>query len=55
MKITAESYENELVRYPPLRVVDLFTEGAAVTDRYRNVVIAQVNDSCLRLAVLPRH
>ena len=51
MKITAESYENEPVRYPPLQVVDLFTEGAAVTDRYRNVVITQVNDSCLRLAV----
>lgn len=51
MQFTAESYTNESVRYPPLRVVNLFAEGAAVTERYRNMVINQVNDSCLRLAV----
>jgi mannose-6-phosphate isomerase-like protein (cupin superfamily) len=47
----AERYANEPVRYPPLEVVDLVKEGAAVTQPYRNMVISRVNDSCLRLAV----
>jgi mannose-6-phosphate isomerase-like protein (cupin superfamily) len=51
MDSTAEDYANEPVRYPALHVVDLAAEGAAVTDRYRNMVINSVNDSCLRLAV----
>jgi mannose-6-phosphate isomerase-like protein (cupin superfamily) len=48
---TAENYANEPVRHPPLEVVDLAGEGAAVTESYRNMVITRVNDSCLRLAV----
>ena len=51
MQPTADDYTSEPVRYPALRVVDLFAEGAAVTERYRNMVISRVNDSCLRLAV----
>jgi mannose-6-phosphate isomerase-like protein (cupin superfamily) len=51
MDSTAESYANEPVRYPPLQLIDLEAEGAAVTERYRNMVINRVNDSCLRLAV----
>jgi mannose-6-phosphate isomerase-like protein (cupin superfamily) len=51
MDSTAESYAKEPVRYPALHVVDLAAEGAAVTERYRNMVISRVNDSCLRLAV----
>ena len=51
MHFTAESYTKEPVRYPALQVVNLFAEGAAVTERYRNMVINRVNDSCLRLAV----
>jgi mannose-6-phosphate isomerase-like protein (cupin superfamily) len=51
MQFTAEGYSKEPVRYPALQVVDLFAEGAAVTERYRNMVINRVNDSCLRLAV----
>lgn len=51
MQFTAEQYVNEPVRYPALEVVDLAAEGAAVTERYRNMVINRVNDSCLRLAV----
>lgn len=51
MDSTAERYAGEPVRYPALHVVDLMAEGAAVTERYRNLVISQVNDSCLRLAV----
>jgi mannose-6-phosphate isomerase-like protein (cupin superfamily) len=39
------------VKFPALQVVDLAQEGAAVTEPYRNMVISQVNDSCLRLSV----
>lgn len=51
MHAKASDYTSEPVRYPALQVVDLFAEGAAVTQRYRNMVINRVNDSCLRLAV----
>jgi mannose-6-phosphate isomerase-like protein (cupin superfamily) len=51
MDSTAQCYANEPVRYPALCVVDLAAEGAAVTERYRNIVINRVNDSCMRLAV----
>jgi mannose-6-phosphate isomerase-like protein (cupin superfamily) len=47
-----QAYASEPVRFPPLVVVDLAIEAAAVTDAYRNQVISQVNTSCLRLAVL---
>ena len=49
---SAEAYASEPVRFPPLVVVDLASEAAAVTDTYRNQVISQVNTTCLRLAVL---
>jgi mannose-6-phosphate isomerase-like protein (cupin superfamily) len=52
MKSNANEYENEPIRYPPLQVLDLLKESAAVTEPYRNLVLSQVNDSCLRLAVL---
>jgi mannose-6-phosphate isomerase-like protein (cupin superfamily) len=51
MDSTAESYANEPVRFRPLHVVDLAAEGAAVSERYRNIVINRVNDHCMRLAV----
>lgn len=51
MDSTAEGYANGPAWYPALHVVDVATEGAAVTERYRNTVISRVNDSCLRLAV----
>ena len=51
MDPTAQTYANEPVRYPALQVIDLEAEGAAVTEKYRNMVINRVNDSCLRLAV----
>ena len=47
----AETYAGEPLKYPPLQLVDLAAEGAAVTAQYRNMVINQVNDHCLRLAV----
>jgi mannose-6-phosphate isomerase-like protein (cupin superfamily) len=49
---SAEAYASEPVRYPPLAVVDLATEAAAVTEEYRNQVLCQMNTSCLRLGVL---
>ncbi len=49
---SAEAYASEPVRFPPLVVVDLAREAAAVTDPYRNQVISQVNTSCLRLGVI---
>lgn len=51
MDSTSERYANEPVKYPPLQLIDLSTEGASITERYRNLVINRVNDSCLRLAV----
>jgi len=43
---------NEPVRHAPLEVIDVSAEGRAVTDAYRNLVPCQVNQHCLRLAVL---
>jgi mannose-6-phosphate isomerase-like protein (cupin superfamily) len=51
LSVTSDDYKNERVCYPPLTVVDLALKGASVRERYRNTVINQVNDSCLRLAV----
>ena len=49
--VTPDSYANEPVKYPPLKVVNLADEAAAVSEPYRNLVINRVNGSCLRLAV----
>jgi mannose-6-phosphate isomerase-like protein (cupin superfamily) len=51
MPFTPESYQDEPVRYPPLKVVDLAAEGGDVVDGYSNVVLNSVNGHCLRLAV----
>lgn len=48
---SAESYKSEPVRYPPLTIVDVSAEAAAVTGAYQNQVLSRVNSSCLRLAV----
>lgn len=40
----------EQVQYPALSIIDVAAEGQADTGDYRNVVLNQVNDSCLRLA-----
>jgi mannose-6-phosphate isomerase-like protein (cupin superfamily) len=48
---SADAYASEPVRHPPLVVVDIATEQRAVSDDYRNMVLSQVNTSCLRLAV----
>ena len=49
---SVDSYVNEPVQHPPLAVVDVLAEAAAVTDDYRNQVLSKVNTSCLRLAVV---
>ena len=49
---SAKAYASEPARYPPLVVVDVAADAAAVTDEYRNQVLARVSTSCLRLAVL---
>jgi mannose-6-phosphate isomerase-like protein (cupin superfamily) len=52
MDSRAKAYASEPVRYPALHVVDLAAEAAEVTDSYRNIVVNQVNGSCLRLSVM---
>ena len=52
MDSAAKAYSSEPVRYPALQVIDLAAEGAAITDSYRNIVLNQVNGSCLRLSVM---
>ncbi len=48
---TAESYQDEPARYPPLRVVDVIVESTAAAQGYSNIVVNRVNQHCLRLAV----
>jgi mannose-6-phosphate isomerase-like protein (cupin superfamily) len=49
---SAEDYVAEPIRFPPLTVIDVVAEAAAVTVEYRNQVLNRVNTSCLRLAVM---
>jgi mannose-6-phosphate isomerase-like protein (cupin superfamily) len=49
---SAEDYTAEPTRFPPLTVVDVAGEAAAVTADYRNQVLSRINTSCLRLAVM---
>ena len=49
---SAEDYAEEPVSFPPLTIVDVAAEAAAVQGDYRNQVLSRVNTSCLRLAVM---
>lgn len=49
---SAQDYAEEPVRFPPLTIVDVAAEAAAVQEDYRNQVLSRVNTSCLRLAVM---
>lgn len=49
--VTQDSYANEPVKYPQLKVINLAEEAAAVSESYRNLVLNRVNGSCLRLSV----
>lgn len=48
---SADEYSSERAQHPPLRVIDVRAEATAVTERYRNRVLVDVNDDCVRLAV----
>jgi mannose-6-phosphate isomerase-like protein (cupin superfamily) len=49
---TPAEYQNEPVRYPALTLVDLKNEASAIDQQYKNIVLSQVNNSCLRLSVI---
>jgi mannose-6-phosphate isomerase-like protein (cupin superfamily) len=49
---TAAEYQNEPVRYPALKVIDLNAEASTIEWQYKNIVLNQMNNSCLRLAVI---
>ena len=48
---SAQEYSAQTARYPALTVIDVRAEQAAVTESYRNEVLVDVNNDCLRLAV----
>lgn len=48
---SADEYAASRARHPPLAVVDIRSEQAAITDPYRNEVLLDVNHECLRLSV----
>src|SRR5277367_3775553 len=48
---SAQEYSKQTARYGALTVVDIRSEQAAVTEPYRNQVLADVNNDCLRLSV----
>ena len=52
IRTTASSYVDEPVRHGPLEVVDIDKVAGEVTEVYRNQVLLQVNQHCLRLGVL---
>jgi mannose-6-phosphate isomerase-like protein (cupin superfamily) len=49
---TAAEYQSEPVRYPALTVIDVNSEASAIEQQYKNIVLNQVNNSCLRLGVI---
>ena len=48
---SAQEYSAQTARHPALTVVDIRAEQAAVTESYRNQVLLDVNNDCLRLSV----
>jgi len=46
-----QEYSAQTARYPALAVVDIRAAQAAVTESYRNEVLLDVNNDCMRLAV----
>ena len=48
---SAQEYSAQTARFPALAVVDIRAEQAVVTDSYRNEVLVDVNNDCVRLAV----
>jgi mannose-6-phosphate isomerase-like protein (cupin superfamily) len=50
--LRAADYQNEPVRYPALEKLDVIAEGSTIEQQCRNIVLNQVNDHCLRLAII---
>jgi mannose-6-phosphate isomerase-like protein (cupin superfamily) len=48
---SAEEYSAERARYPAMRVVDIRAEQAGITVSYKNQVLLNINNECMRLAV----
>jgi mannose-6-phosphate isomerase-like protein (cupin superfamily) len=48
---SADEYATQKARYADLEVVDIQACQMAVSEQYRNDVLSNVNDDCLRLAV----
>lgn len=48
---SADEYSSGKTRYAALKVVDLRAHQLAIRDAYRNDVLSDVNDDCVRLAV----
>lgn len=48
---SAEAYSAQSAVYPALTVVDARSEASLVTDSYKNQVLFDINDGCMRLSV----
>jgi mannose-6-phosphate isomerase-like protein (cupin superfamily) len=48
---SAQEYSAQTARYPALTIVDIRAEQAEVAEAYRNKVLVDVNNHCMRLAV----
>ena len=48
---SAQEYSTQIARYPALAIVDIRAQAAAVTESYRNQVLVDVNNDCMRLSV----
>jgi mannose-6-phosphate isomerase-like protein (cupin superfamily) len=48
---TSKEYSSQKALYPAMRVVDIRAKGAGITDSYKNEVLFDINQDCLRLAV----
>jgi mannose-6-phosphate isomerase-like protein (cupin superfamily) len=51
MTICVDDYVNQPVQFPKLHIIDLTALRAAATATYSNVVLNNVNDSCVRLSI----
>lgn len=48
---TVKQYSSEQAQHASMKVVDIRHEQAGVIERYKNQVLFNVNDQCMRLAV----
>lgn len=48
---SADEYSAQKARYAGLTVVDIRSYAQAVTEQYRNDVLSNINNDCMRLAV----